>query len=594
MPKKNTGYRFEHILGSSPWILVGSVVILLVTVLVLAIQSYNREEHFISQVLIEKGSALIKTVEAGARTGMMRMSWGNDHIQALIEESAQVPEVLYITMIDSQGRIVAASDPARVGTTVDRGPWPKADDPPARVRWQMVTSADGRRAFEVYKRFVPISPRRGMDQGMGPGMHRRMMMPDDEGQAPPFRPDPALDRVIVVGLDPSTYEAARRADVRNTVIISGVLVLLGLAGFVSMYWMQSYRAARRRLQDTSAMADEVMTSMPVGLIATDSQGRIAVYNGAAERVTGLDLSDKVGRMPEEVLPADVSGLMAGLGPGQAVVEREMTCEFITGRSAPVSVSASNIVNEEGRFVGRVLILRDLSEVRRLQAAMRRQEKLAAIGGLAAGMAHEIRNPLSSIKGMATFFKDGSEEGSAAREAAEVMIQEVERLNRVITELLDFVRPSDVRLKRGDVDALLAHSLRLIQPEAAGQGIVLQRHASPQPLTAPLDTDRLNQALLNLYLNALQAMTPGGRLTVTSGPAGDGRAAITIEDTGCGIPSENLGKIFDPYFTTKANGTGLGLAIARKIIEAHNGELTLSSAPGQGTRITLLLPLENED
>jgi two-component system sensor histidine kinase HydH len=587
--------RLEHLLGRSPWILVGSVVILLVTVLVLAGQGYNREAHYISRILSEKGAALIKTVEAGARTGMRHMRWGDDHIQALIQESALVPEVLYITMIDGTGRIVADSDPERIGASFDRDLDLKADDPPAQIRWTVVTGDDGRRAFEVYKRFVPLSVHWGAmaDPGPHPGMHRRwMMMPDEEGMTPGGRA-PDEGRVIVVGLDPSAYEAARRTDIRTTLVLSGVLVLLGFGGFVSMYWMQSYRAARRRLQDTSAMADEVMTSLPVGLIATDRQGRLAVYNAAAQRVTGLDLAGAVGRPPEALLPAEVAGLMAELATGRAIIEREMTCEFVPGTPVPVSVSASNIVNEAGDLVGRVLILRDLTEVRRLQEAMRRQEKLAAIGGLAAGMAHEIRNPLSSIKGMASFFKAKFDDDSEGKEAAEVMIQEVDRLNRVISELLDFVRPSDLRLKRADMEALLERSLRLIQPEAASQDIAVERRPSPRPLTVALDADRFTQALLNLYLNALQAMGPGGRLTVTGAPAGEGRARITIEDTGSGIAPEHLGRIFDPYFTTKAKGTGLGLAIARKIIEAHHGELTVESTLGRGTRIAIDLPLHNE-
>jgi two-component system sensor histidine kinase HydH len=592
---KNKKRHFQNILGTSPWIIVGSVVILLVTVLVLAGQSYNREELYISRILSEKGAALIKTVEAGARTGMMRMSWGNEHVQALIEESALVPDVLYITMIDRQGRIVAASDPDRIGTLAARGPYLQEADPAAQIHWTVVELADRKQSFEVYKFFVPISPRGARDgRGMHPTMRRWGMMPEHPGDGPKPSAETNKGLVIVVGLDPSSYEAARRIDIRNTAIISGVLVVLGLAGFVSMYWMQSYRAAQKRLQDTSAIADEVMTSLPVGLIATDSAGRIAFYNSAAERVTGLDLSNGRGEDPRRILPENVAGLMAGLEQGQTVIEQEMSCEFVKGVLAPVSVSASTIINEEGRFVGRVLILRDLGEVRRLQEAMRRQEKLAAIGGLAAGVAHEIRNPLSSIKGMASYFKEKFETDSEAREAAEVMIQEVDRLNRVISELLDFVRPTDVRLQPTDMDTLLAHSLRLIQQEAATQGIAIQHHPSPQRLMARLDADRFTQALLNLYLNALQAMASGGRLTITSAASEAERARIEIEDTGCGIAPENLNKMFDPYFTTKAKGTGLGLAIAQKIVEAHDGQLTVSSTVGQGTKIIILLPTQQSE
>lgn len=587
-PPKN---RIPKSLQPSPWIIVGSVVILLITVIVLAVQNYKREEHYIARILGEKGAALIKTVEAGARTGMKRMMWGGDQVQYLIEEAAVAQDVLYITIYDEDGRVLAASDKTRIGTLAPDHPEPAAADPPGTTQWQVVDTADGHRSFEVFKRFRPLNGRGPWHRGRRErgGRHHGMMGAGRDHDAP----IPGIDRqtipVIVVGLDPAPYESARYTDIRNTVIISGVLVILGFAGFISMYWMQSYRITRKRLQDTSAIAEEVMTSLPVGLIATDDSGRIAFFNSAAERITGLNLSAARGKPPRTILPDEVCELSTELDRGDTVFEREMTCEFVKNRLVPVSVSASRIINEEGHFVGQVLILRDLGEIRKLQETLRRQEKLAAIGGLAAGVAHEIRNPLSSIKGIASYFKKKFSHVSEDKEAAEVMIQEVDRLNRVISELLDFVRPTDLHVKEADMNGIIEHAIRLIRTEAAAQEIEIQLDLAPAPLTAQVDADRFSQCFLNLYLNALQAMAPGGRLKVTSARLEDQSIKIDIADNGRGIEPGNLEKIFNPYFTTKASGTGLGLTIVNKIIEAHNGQLKVHSTEGKGTVFSILLP-----
>jgi two-component system sensor histidine kinase HydH len=170
-----------------------------------------------------------------------------------------------------------------------------------------------------------------------------------------------------------------------------------------------------------------------------------------------------------------------------------------------------------------------------------------------------------------------------------MIQEVDRLNRVISELLEFARPTHLNLKPVDINELIEHSVRLIQQEATTKGVTIKLNPSQQLMTAEIDSDRISQCLLNLYLNALQAMDNGGRLTIENTITEESFIKIEIKDTGSGINTEDLNKIFDPYFTTKTQGTGLGLAIVHKIIEAHKGEIKVRSISGHGTAFTILIP-----
>lgn len=211
----------------------------------------------------------------------------------------------------------------------------------------------------------------------------------------------------------------------------------------------------------------------------------------------------------------------------------------------------------------------------LEEEVRRKEKLAAVGNLAAGVAHEIRNPLSSIKGYATYFGMRFPEGSDDRKAANVMVREVDRLNRVITELIGLSRPTDVHIRPTRMDAMLDHVTSLIARDAESRRVkILIRlpHRVPEALADP---DRLGQALLNICLNALDAMPGGGLLTLAISSTPD-RVCLLVKDNGTGISRENLAHIFDPYFTTKSKGTGIGLATVHKIVEALNGEISVDS------------------
>lgn len=577
---------------TSPWVILGSTAILLIVVMVLAFQNTNRERRYMSQLLSAKGAALIRAVEAGARTGMMGMSWGGQQIQRLIEETGRLPDVRYMAVIDQSGRVLAHSDPSKIDQPFDPHRRITHLGPQEHENWELVTSENGQHIFEVHRHFRPLtsdSPGAGLMQGMM-RRHRMMMGQDDDW----FSPEKREQLLIIVGLDVTPFEQAVRSDIQTTVILSVVMLLLGFGGFVSLFWMHSYRDARRSLQDTSAFASEVVRHLPVGLIATDRSGRVTFFNSAAEQITGLERRLIQNRKPDAYLPEGLCGVQELLDQGKIVSEREMECAFAPGKSIPVSISAARITNEGGDFLGQVLIIRDLSEIRRLQDEVRRQEKLAVMGGLAAGVAHEVRNPLSSIKALATFFAGQFEAGSESHEAAKVMIQEVDRLNRVITELLEFSRPTDLKRQISDVGQVIARSVQLVQQDAANKRIEIKVNTAGDLRPAWIDPDRLTQCLLNLYLNAIQAMEDGGKLTIRCEPCGAENLCIVVSDTGGGIPADQTDKIFAPYFTTKSKGTGLGLAIVQKIVEAHGGQIEVDGAKGPGVSFSISIPIGDDE
>ena len=231
--------------------------------------------------------------------------------------------------------------------------------------------------------------------------------------------------------------------------------------------------------------------------------------------------------------------------------------------------------------------------KQLQEATARKEKLLALGHLAAGVAHEIRNPLSSIKGLARYFAERTPADGEAHQLALVMAREADRLNRVVSELLELVRPAHLKYQSVDLNEVITHSLQLVSQDAASRAISLKFIAQPALCRIQADPDRLKQVLLNLYLNAIHAIGRDGVITVAVRESGDGRVKVSVADSGKGMTAEQLQAIFTPYFTTKADGTGLGLAVVQNIVEQHGGTIDAESTPGKGALFTLYLPVNGQ-
>ncbi len=240
-------------------------------------------------------------------------------------------------------------------------------------------------------------------------------------------------------------------------------------------------------------------------------------------------------------------------------------------------------------VGGFLSFLTLRGLKDSQKELRRSERLAALGQMAAGVAHELRNPLSSIKGLALLMKSGGKNsGGANDETAELLVGEVDRLNRGIEELLDYAKPDQLKLSRVNINGIIKKTSSLLAVDLDSLNIQLDLQLDSDIPNIPGDEDKLNRLLLNLSLNAVQAMEQGGCLTISTRDVGK-TVMITVADNGSGITEDHMKKIFDPYFTTKSAGTGLGLAMCAKIVEEHGGEITISSTITEGTVVEVKLP-----
>jgi two-component system, NtrC family, sensor histidine kinase HydH len=559
-----------------PWLIIGAVAIIVPLFILTTLENINRQREQTTRLLVEKGAALIRSFEAGARTGL-GMRWGGFQLQKLLMETAQQPDIDYLIVTDIRGQIVADSDPARIGlsygTELDLEKIARSEE----LAWRQVPHSEGADTFEIYRRFSPTG-------GDLPGF-------PDALTAPPAEAKDGTPRfVIFVGLDMGPIIAAHEEDRRHTIWMALIFLLISCSGIVSLLLAQGYRTVRSSLSRIKAFSDSLVENMPIGIVAVDHTGNVIAFNQTAEAILGRKTGDVLGRRAEEILTDGFREIFQRLTDDERrIIEREIDFSGAEGRTIPLEVIATGLHEEDGVFLGSVILFRDMTEMRRLKQDLARSQRLASLGSLAAGVAHEIRNPLSSIKGFATYFRERYSGNSDDRETAETMISEVDRLNRVITQLLEFARPLTMKRAPTSIQTVIRHALKTLEGQAREKGVVIETDLQASIGEIPLDADRMSQVLLNLVLNAIAATDAGGKIRVSLTRHDDRMIRIAITDTGTGIRQEDLSRVFDPYFTTKPSGTGLGLPIVQKIVEAHGGAIGLESAVEKGTTATILLP-----
>jgi len=355
--------------------------------------------------------------------------------------------------------------------------------------------------------------------------------------------------------------------------------------------------------DLSGYALTVLDSVGDGVIVINAEGLVTLMNPAAEEMTGRSRRQVVGSRfldsfkAEPVLVEMVERTSAS---GISLSDQDNVVLNPSGRVIPANATTFPLMRSDGETIGVVLTLRDLTSIRELEAAVRQADRLATLGTLAAGLAHEVKNPLGGIKGAAQLLERELDDDSDLLEYPRVMIKEAERIDKIIRQLLELASPRGPRYTPVNLHMVLGDII-LLQREAAGsRDVSISTGFDPSIPPIMADEAQLTQVFLNLIRNAIEAMPEGGRLSVTSRVLAEYHlarnenrsrmVAVEVADTGPGISEENLAKVGTPFFTTKDNGTGLGLAICQKIVGEHRGMLKIDSKPGQGTKISVLLPL----
>ena len=657
-----------------------AALILLGLVAVFALRNSEHEREQVLRGMQDRADVLIWALEGGSRF-MRHMGeapeafsprrMANNPLAALLQETAKQPDVAYIALIDSSGKVLMHSNPAKTGMVLPDYDFLKTlqENAPSTGRF---VNLDEESIYEVYKPFTPGRVHNFKRHGhMGQGRLQEKHSPETFKNAdpatfgelatpscpacsdsnstvapnlpapynallqqpdlnsghgpthmntlPPNRSEKHMTRgsalpperaYILVGLDATWFEKHLRTYTLNTVIMAGLVALAGLAGLALLFLIHNYTLSRRMLKDTKVMAGHIVHNLPLGLISTDENGRINLVNPNACLMFDLTANEFAEKNLADLPALDWQQFIKKLEQGEAVLEQETSLLLSSQKILPVSVSASKLTDSAGKFCGYLFILRDLAEIRRLQKQVKINERLSALGSMAAGVAHEIRNPLGSIKGYVTFLTEKLKDDPKAYATGQMLINETERLNRVVSDLLSVARPLELKPQPILPSQVLQQAARLLQPDLEEKNInlklLLPDFADKKEELAELDADRLTQAILNLLLNAVQAIECK-EANETPDLRAQGEIALSLEtlldesckeylclkitDNGCGMSPETMSRLFTPYFTTKAAGSGLGLTISQQIVEQHGGEINVFSLPNEGSTFTIKLPLK---
>jgi len=385
--------------------------------------------------------------------------------------------------------------------------------------------------------------------------------------------------------------------------------LIGRLGKIGPEEVQNYFL---RLAQEKGFLETVFNSIQEGIIVTDAKGQITYLNNAACQLFGLEAEDSLGkRLDERVRGLDWNALsqegavsrdMEIFYPSNRfinfysvplVIERQPTDDKIDPPSQSSGATGNRKIDTSGEKVGHAIILRDITESRRSEQQTIESERLNALTLLAAGVAHEIGNPLNSLNIHLQLIErearnlDGSKRAEL-QESVEVARAEINRLDSIISQFLRAIRPTRPQLRPENINSIVEEAVRFFALEIKDRDIVVEQELRSDLPMLHLDRDQMKQAFYNVIKNSFEAMKRRGILHIRT-DMDESHVLIRFTDTGGGISAENLSHVFEPYFTTKPSGTGLGLLIVRRIVREHGGELSMESSEGKGLTLTIRLP-----
>ena len=391
------------------------------------------------------------------------------------------------------------------------------------------------------------------------------------------------------------------------------IIAFYLVAFLSSLLSEQTRKSRKELKEKQFDLDRLETlnrnivqSISSGLLTIDLDGNVVFFNKAAEEITGYSLTKVYLSKAEEIFPflKERKGIFKRpSGRDHPPFRFESGFKKENGDNLYLGFSTSPLRDSEGNELGNIVIFQDLTRFKEMEKHIKMVDRLAAVGRLAAGMAHEMRNPLASLSGSIQVLKDGLELDERDERLMDIAMRETERLNSLITDFMLFAQPGLANKEIVHIDRIIGDTLDelICRPEWSKDIKTMQNISTNVQIE--VDPRQLRQALWNLFVNAIQAMPQGGELKIDVEEAAhelDSRdqakdcIKIGVSDTGLGIPKDHLDKIFDPFFTTKDEGAGMGLAITYRIIESCQGKIVVNSEVGQGTSFSIFLPVVPEE
>jgi two-component system sensor histidine kinase HydH len=405
---------------------------------------------------------------------------------------------------------------------------------------------------------------------------------------------PIRNSCLVIGVNLEGYYN-RLSQTRKRIILNySIIMALVLFGIYVIFKLQENYIVKKTLNEMKVYTSKLLETMDNAVISVDNKGNIKTFNRKSEEIFDKKREEVLNKDCQEVLNLNILGesIFKKCLLEKKNISQEIILEEEGLKKKILDLNTSFLADESGEITGVVAVIRDVTEIKDLNEEVARHKRLAALGKLSAGIAHEIRNPLSSIRGLAQFIYHSFSQTDERKEDLNAIIQEVDRLNKLVVQVLDFAKLKKPSLTCFSLNDLIKKITELFKLEIKNKQINFSLELSPDISKIQADEDQLRQILMNVIINAIQAIPKKGEIKIKTKKTllkGESAIKLMIEDSGIGIPERDFTQIFDPFFSTKDKGSGLGLSIVYKLIEAHQGKIKVESKEGEGTKFIIFLP-----
>jgi len=405
---------------------------------------------------------------------------------------------------------------------------------------------------------------------------------------------PIRNSYLVIGVNLEEYYNRLSQTRRRIILNYSIIMALVLFGIYVIFKLQETYIVKKTLNEMKVYTSKLLETMDNAVISVDNKGNIKTFNRKSEEIFDKKKEEVLNKDCQEVLNLNINGKC--LLKECLLEKKNITQEIILDekglKKKILDLNTSFLADESGEITGVVAVIRDITEIKDLNEEVARHKRLSALGKLSAGIAHEIRNPLSSIRGLAQFVYNSFSKTDERKEDLNTIIQEVDRLNKLVVQVLDFAKLQKPNLTRFSLNDLIGKITELFKLETKNKQINFSSELSPDISQIQADEDQVRQILMNVIINAIQAIPKKGEIKIKTEKTllkGEPAIKLMIEDSGIGIPEKDFTQIFDPFFSTKDEGSGLGLSIVYKLVEAHQGEIKVESQEGEGTKFVIFLP-----
>ena len=543
-------------------IVLALIIILLLTLLLgsLTYKEVQRERYYLWELARSEGLNIAFSIQTLGPRFILNENALKDILVLLKKEG-----VSYIDICNDKGIILFSTEKERWKNTI------KILNP-GKVNFANTQDKKGDRILQVIKPFNL----------------------DIDKQLDIWKILPIRNSYLVVGVNLEGYYNRLSQTRRRIILNYSIIMALVLFGIYVIFKLQETYIVKKTLNEMKVYTSKLLETMDNAVISVDNKGKIKTFNRKSEEIFGKKKEKVLNKDCQEVLNLNIleESIFKKCLLEKKNISQEIILEEKGLKKKILDLNSSFLTDESGEITGLVAVIRDVTEIKDLNEEVARHKRLAALGKLSAGIAHEIRNPLSSIRGLAQFVYNSFSETDERKEDLNTIIQEVDRLNKLVVQVLDFAKLKKPNLTPFSLNDLIRKIAELFKLEIKDKQIKFSLELSPDISQIQADEDQVRQILMNVIINAIQAIPKEGEIKIKTEKAllkGEPAIKLIIEDSGIGITEKDFSQIFDPFFSTKERGSGLGLSIVYKLVEGHQGEIKVESKEGKGTKFVIFLP-----